>query len=342
MEIRIVSYTARGRDTAARVSDALTGAGHACRRFALPKFGKAGDEPLSGSAAEWARDGFQSADALIFVCASGIAVRAIAPWVRDKKTDPAVLVLDERGTFVIPLLSGHIGGANALAETLAAALGATPVVTTATDCSGLFAVDVFAKRNHLTITDMGAAKAVSAALLNGEPVGFCSDLPVSGALPQELTAGDAPIGVCVSRADRAPYAATLRLIPQRFALGVGCRRGKDPAAFDAFVRRVLAAHGVSVAELRCVASIDLKKDEPALLAFAEANGLPFETYAADELNAVPGDFSGSAFVRETTGTDCVSERAAVRACGGTLTVKKIAEDGMTCALAESKEGISFA
>ena len=341
MKIRIVSFTVHGEQTARRVKDALASAGHACRPFAPESLCKPGDEPLSVSVSDWAGDGFQNADALVFVCAAGIAVRAIAPWVRDKTTDPAVLVLDEKGTYVIPLLSGHIGGANALAETLAAALGATPVVTTATDCSGLFAVDVFAKRNHLTITDMGAAKAVSAALLNGEPVGFCSDLPVSGALPQELTAGDAPIGVCVSRADIAPYAATLRLIPQRFALGVGCRRGKDPAAFDAFVRRVLAAHGVSVAELRCVASIDLKKDEPALLAFAEANGLPFETYAADELNAVPGDFSGSAFVRETTGTDCVSERAAVRACGGTLTVKKIAEDGMTFALAKREEEISF-
>ena len=133
MEIWIVSYTAHGRDTAERVADALEQAGHDCRRFALPKFLKAGDEPLLVSAAQWAGDGFARADALIFVCASGIAVRAIAPWVRDKKTDPAVLVLDEKGTFAIPLLSGHLGGANALADTLSKTLGATPVITTATD-----------------------------------------------------------------------------------------------------------------------------------------------------------------------------------------------------------------
>lgn len=342
MEIRIVSYTAHGRDTAERAANALEQAGHACRRFALPKFMKAGDEPLSVSAAQWAEDGFARADALIFVCASGIAVRAIAPWVKDKKTDPAVLVLDEKGTFVIPLLSGHLGGANALAERLAAAIGATPVITTATDINDLFAVDVFAKNNRLFISDMDLAKQVSAALLCGEPVGFSSDLPVCGALPKGLTAGDATIGVCVCAEPKAPYAKTLRLIPRRFALGAGCRRGKDPEAFDAFVRRELAAHGVSAAELACVASIDLKKDEPALLAFAKANGLPFFTYSANELNAVPGAFSGSAFVQETTGVDCVSERAAVKASQGELVVQKIAEDGMTFALAKSKEGISFA
>ncbi len=342
MEVWTVSYTAKGGETARRVSDALEARGHECRRFALPKYLKPGDEPLLSSAAQWAGDGFLEADALIFVCAAGIAVRAIAPWVRDKTTDPAVLVLDEGARFAIPLLSGHIGGANALALLLASALGAAPVVTTATDLNDLFAVDVFAVRNRLTITDMALAKAVSAALLAGEPVGFSSDLPTVGDLPKGLTTGDASIGVYVGTSEAVPYAKTLRLIPKRVALGVGCRRGKDPDAFDAFVRRELSAHGVPLEALFCVASIDLKKDEPAIRRFAETNGLPFDTYSADELNAVPGEFSGSAFVKETTGTDCVSERAALLASGGELTVKKIAEDGMTFALARSKEGISFA
>ena len=158
MKIRIVSYTARGEQTARRVSDALASAGHETRAFALPKFCRPGDEPLGSSASEWARDGFLHADALVFCCASGIAVRAIAPLVKDKTTDPAVLVIDEAGAFVIPLLSGHIGGANALAQALSDALGATPVISTATDVNGLFAVDVFATKNHLAIADMALAK----------------------------------------------------------------------------------------------------------------------------------------------------------------------------------------
>ncbi len=341
MEVRIVSYTEKGGETARRASDALRSGGHVCRTFALEKFCRDGDEKLSVSASEWAKEAFQTADALIFVCAAGIAVRAIAPWVRSKTTDPAVLAIDETGRFVIPLLSGHIGGANALAETLANALGATPVITTATDLNGLFAVDVFATKNRLKITDMGLAKEVSAALLAGEPVGFSSDLPVTGALPKGLTNGNAAIGVCVSYERKAPYAKTLRLIPQRFTLGVGCRKGRDAAAIDAFLRRNLAAHGVPVDALVCMASIDLKRDEPGLIAFSEANGVPFYTYSADELNAVPGTFSGSAFVKETTGVDCVSERAAVKASRGELIVRKVAEDGVTFALAETREGISF-
>ncbi len=339
MEVWIVSYTAHGRDTAARVADALKP--YVCRRFAPEKICGSGDEPLSVSVSEWAKEGFKTAGALIFVCASGIAVRAIAPWVKSKTADPAVLVLDEKGRFVIPLLSGHLGGANALAETIAEALGATPVVTTATDINGLFAVDVFAKKNRLFITDMALCKAVSAALLSGEPVGFSSDLPFEGPLPKGLTAEDAKLGICVSCENRTPYERTLRLIPQRFALGVGCRRGQEPAALDVLTRKTLAACGVPLEALSRVASIDLKRDEPAILMFAKANRLPFCIYSAEALNAVPGDFSGSAFVKETTGVDCVSERAAVLASGGKLYVRKIAEDGMTFALAKSEEGISF-
>ena len=103
MTIWLISYTARGRALAARVGDILRAEGHSCRTFALPKFVEEGDEPLALSAADWAGKGFAEADALLFCCASGIAVRAIAPHVKDKRTDPAVLVLDEGGTFVIPL-----------------------------------------------------------------------------------------------------------------------------------------------------------------------------------------------------------------------------------------------
>jgi cobalt-precorrin 5A hydrolase len=341
MTVRIVSYSRNGAATARRVYDALTARGHSCRRFALPKFCEIGDEPLTVSASEWAKDGFQGADALIFCCASGIAVRAIAPWVQSKTTDPAVLVLDERGTFVIPLLSGHIGGANALALALAETLPATPVVTTATDVNGLFAVDEFAARNHLHISDMALCKEISAALLAGEPVGFRSDVPAEGPLPNGLTEGEARFGVYVTNTDGSPFERTLRLVPQRFVLGVGCRKGKDADEMDAFVQKQLAACSVRTSELRCMASIDLKKNEPALLAFSKRHALPFLTYTAEQLNAVQGSFSGSAFVRETTGTDCVCERAALLAGGDTLVQTKIAEDGMTFALAKTEEGISF-
>ena len=341
MIVWLISYTARGRALAARAADIWKKEGHGCRTFALPKFCGAGDEPLTLSAADWAGQGFAQADALVFCCAAGIAVRAVAPHVRDKRTDPAVLVLDEGGTFVIPLLSGHLGGANALALDLADKLSATPVLTTATDVNHLFAVDVFAKGNDLYIEDMALAKAVSAALLAREKVGFRSDLSVEGPLPRGLTEGDAPLGIYVSAGTGAPFPRTLRLIPRRYVAGLGCRRGKSEGELESFLLENLGKSGVGLYELKALASIDLKRDEPGLTALADKLGLPFLTYLAEDLKAVPGNFTPSAFVKEVTGVDSVCERAAVLSSGGALAVRKIAENGMTFALAKKEEAIRF-
>ncbi len=345
MTVRLIAYSLRGCETALRIADALMLRGDDCRVYASEK-NRCSDRVtrLDDSCANWAKAGFAEADALVFCCAAGIAVRGIAPWVKSKKTDPAVLVVDETARFVISLLSGHIGGANELAAALAADLGAEPVITTATDLNGLFAVDVFAEKNHLYIESMGLAKEVSAALLAGEPVGYCSDLPVKGTMPPELTAGTADLGVCVTAdLSKAPYQKTLRLIPRRYAAGLGCRRGKDSGEMARFFADKLSESGFDARALRCIASVDLKRDEPCLLALAEQYALPFFTYSAEDLNALPGEFSGSDFVKGVTGVDCVSERAALLAAGegAALVRKKTAGEGMTFALAEVKEDVSF-
>ena len=123
---------------------------------------------LSEATAKW----FHQADALIFIAATGIAVRCIAPFVQDKFRDPAVLVMDENGKFVISLMSGHAGGANRLCGLLAETVGAQPVITTATDGRGLFAVDVFSAENGLQISDRTIAKQISARVLAGETLGI--------------------------------------------------------------------------------------------------------------------------------------------------------------------------
>lgn len=342
MRIRIVSYTEQGRNTAAGIAEAMRAEGHTCRTYALPKFCAAGDEPLTGRVAEWAAEGFTEADALVFCCAAGIAVRAIAHSVKDKTTDPAVIVIDELGHYVVPLLSGHIGGANELALDIAKALGAVPVLTTATDLHGLFAVDVFASKNHLAIGSMALAKEVSATLLAGGTVGFRSDVECIGDLPQGLTTGDSELGILVSRDQMAsPFIKTLHLVPRRYAVGMGCRRGKSREELEGFMLEQLEKHGISSKEVRCIASIDLKADEPGLLALCGKYRIPLQTYSAEQLSSVQGDFTVSEFVREHTGVDSVCERAAVLASQGPLIVKKTAANGMTFALAEYEEGICF-
>ena len=163
-------------------------------------------EPVNTDA--WVREQFGWADGIIFVGACGIAVRHIAPYLVSKKKDPAVLVTDECGRFVISLLSGHLGGANALAEQTAQILGAVPVVTTATDLQHCFAVDLFAKKNQCEILNMQAAKEASAALLAGRRVGFYSDFPTEGALPQGLVRCDVqgrPIDKEVTQSEKQQF-----------------------------------------------------------------------------------------------------------------------------------------
>lgn len=144
---------------------------------------------------EWCKDSFAQSEVLVFVGAAGIAVRLIAPYVKDKFADPAVLVVDEQGNFVIPILSGHVGGANEYASWIAKALGAVPVITTATDLSGKFAVDVFAAKNGLAITDRLLAKKISAAVLRGEKIGFFCEADILDKLPEELMWMETTLGM---------------------------------------------------------------------------------------------------------------------------------------------------
>ena len=183
MRAALFAFSRGGCATARRVMAALPETAFVCytmERFEEPDFLPL-DKAVYGAC-------FSAMDALIFVGACGIAVREIAPYVKSKKTDPAVLCIDEAGRFVIPLLSGHIGGANALAVELAEKLNATAVVTTATDVRGKFSVDAWAARHGCVISDMGLAKAVSAAILE-EDIPLCSQFSLPAPLPEGTFAG---------------------------------------------------------------------------------------------------------------------------------------------------------
>ena len=289
---------------------------------------------------DWIREAFSRYEGLVFVGAVGIAVRAIAPYVQSKTTDPAVVVVDEGGRFVIPLLSGHIGGANALAERMAEKLGATAVVTTATDVRGKFAVDAWAARHSCAISDMGLAKAVSAAILEGD-VPLCSQFYLPVPLPEGTFAGETgPLGIFIGWHVRTPFARTLRLIPRVLRVGVGCRRGISAEAGVRAVQTVFAENGLDTAAIRGVCSIDLKQDEPGLLAACEKNNWPVHFYTAQQLRDVAGDFTPSDFVRSVTGVDNVCERAALLDAEK-LIVQKTARDGVTVAVAAEHWEVRF-
>ena len=333
--IGIIAFTKAGCALAKKLADGLgLGSGSVCgpARFA--------DElgiDAYGSLDAWTQAHFTTDDALIFVGASGIAVRAIAPHVRDKFSDPAVVSVDEAGRFVVPLLSGHVGGANELAREVAAITGGQAAVSTATDVNGLFAVDEWAARHGFAILERSIAKEISAALLDGRPVGFRSDFELDEK-PSGVTEGAADIGFVVSLDDSAmPFPRTLHLVPRVATVGVGCRKGTDPSALEQAVADALAEANVSAKAVTTIASIDVKKDELAILELASKMGWSPVFYTADELAAVPGEFSSSDFVKRTVGVDNVCERAAC-ASGGELVLGKQAGGGITVAIACVKEG----
>ena len=327
MTAAVIAFTRRGAALGRTLADALDATLHVPARFADEVGGEAYDSLEGWTAKAWAET-----DALLFVGAAGIAVRAIAPHVRDKFTDPAVVSVDEAGRFVIPLLSGHVGGANELAVKVAALTGGQAAVSTATDVNGLFAVDVWARERDMVITDRLAAKEISAALLEGKPVGFVSDF--GHPCPAGLTGGPAELGVWVTyRRGEGPFPHTLRLAPRGLILGIGCRRDSPQAAIEAAVDEALS--GYEPEAVAQVATIDLKENEPGLRAFCAAHALPLSVFSAAELAAVEGNFTPSAFVQGITGVDNVCERAAVRA-GGTILMPKRAKNGVTTAVAGRK------
>lgn len=338
MRLSILSFTRRGCILARRVKQAL--APESCRMMTMEKFGEPDFEvyrpPLTAAVGEL----FSWCDQLVFIGSIGMAVRGIAPWVKDKKSDPGVLVIDEGGNYVISLLSGHIGGANALAAFLAEAIGAQPIITTATDVEGRFSVDTWAKTHGFSIGSMALAKAVSAAVLE-ENVPICADVPLPEPLPAGLTEGsEGPLGIYVGIRNRKPFARTLALVPKALTLGLGCRKNTPREAIEKAVSEALEDHGLSPEAIAGAASIDLKAEEPGLLAFCADYGIPVKFYTAQALKAVPGRFTPSAFVSSVTGVDNVCERAAA-AEGGKIIVPKIAQNGVTVAIAEKDWEVSF-
>ncbi len=333
MRIRAVAFSTNGCRTAIRLAEVLKE--EDIELFCRTSSDDLGIQRIEGSVRDWTGESFEECDAIVFIGALGIAVRYIAPFVRSKDRDPAVVAMDEHGRWAIALLSGHIGGCNALTERIAEGMGSEPVITTATDLNGRFSVDTFATLNDLRICSLKTAKDVSARVLDGRFVGFRSDIPVSGEVPDGITMADSgEFGVCISSdPGRRPFERTLNLVPMDVVLGVGCRRGTNPDSFRDFIMSALGDLGIAPERVGAIASIDLKRDEEAIVSLARTLRAPAMFYTSGELLSVEGEFSSSDFVQSVTSVDCVCERSAARASGGNdFIIRKTARDGMTLAV----------
>ena len=354
MGIRIISFTEKGIRLSHRVAEALknktvelfTKCSVAKEGRALPMIGY-----VEEGIGEWTKKQMEQRHTLLFIGACGIAVRAIAPYITDKLHDSAVLVMDEGGNYIIPILSGHVGGANEIAVRIATEMGAIPVITTATDINGKFAVDLFAKRNGLHIENKDGIAKVSSKVLAGKALHIAVEqghLEENITIPEGIIVSEFQISqkrtadVVVTTKDGVK-GALLTLKPKEYMIGIGCKRGKEKEKINQFIRKNLDELGFSIEQIMAVVSIDKKKDEAGLVAWCYKQRIPFWTYTAEQLQQMQGNFSASAFVKEQVGVDNVCERAALLACqdGGCLVYKKHAEDGMTIAIAKREWSIGF-
>ncbi len=322
-------------------------------------------EDLTG----WTGEQFAAHHVLLFIGACGIAVRAIAPFVRDKLADSPVLVMDETGKYVIPILSGHVGGANRLAKEFAEISGAQAVLTTATDVNDMLSVDSFATESGFSIQNRNGIRQISGRILSGKKVTcavdgmdetqcriflgkhaeriwgkeavdrlFAGILPVSAVKGSEGDSGAAEKDESAEKLDilvsEKSAAAQLWLRPRLYVLGMGCKKGKSTEKLSSFAEQELTRLHIAKEEVWMLASADRKREEDGLLELADAWHVPFYTFAEERLAELEGEFSGSDFVEQTIGVDNVCERAAMAGCGGKgeFVLRKTAKDGMTLAI----------
>lgn len=344
MIVYIISFTENGSMINRKLGRNLQRKGYNAKSFSTEKYAKKYGLIQMRTLKEWTKTAFNMSDIIIFIGAVGIAVRAVAPYIKDKFLDPAVIVIDERAMYTIPILGGHMGGANEFSKIISDMIGSQLIITTATDINNQFAVDVFAKKNNLKILERDMTKLVSSEILSGRKVDFICDVYDGNKLPNGLTLKEkGNTCVCVSIYEkRLNYQNILHLVPQKVHIGIGCRKGTEKEKLLEFADMCLKKSQIFEQSVSSVSSIDIKHGERGLIDFADEKKWPLYFFSAERLNTAEGKFSSSDFVKNVTGTDNICERAAVLASnGGEIIIKKMCHDGMTFAAACEKWGVVF-
>jgi len=291
-------------------------------------------------------EGFHAYSAHIFLFSTGIAVRMIAPLLKSKLSDPAVVVVDDRGNHAISLVSGHLGGANELALEVGKLVGARPVITTATDVNQLPSIDLVAKANRLKIENPDMIKAVNMAFLQGRAVEVQDPFSlVSPSLPARFIiptpggpTGTGPAVVCSDRVVTVPR-ETIVLRPGTLAVGIGCNRGTSMEEIQGFLISVFRDKALSLDSIALLASTDVKADETGLLALGSALNLDIRFYDKPSLNSVTTIQNPSRVVEKHLGVKSVCEAAAILAANnGKLIVPKQKLGNVTLAVARKSAG----
>ncbi|PLX43285.1 MAG: hypothetical protein C0609_08745 [Deltaproteobacteria bacterium] len=328
--IYVIALTRTGAKTAELAAKGLGGVALVPEKFAADVDAEPFEEPV----AEIIKKLWPLAGGFILIMAAGIAVRSIAPLIKDKYSDPAVVVMDPEGFYAVPLLSGHVGGANDLARELHDAVGAIPVITTATDALNKPAIESWALSLGYKFEPREGVVKVNSAWANGDgvvgyldpalPKELFGDLRrhlsyTTSDLRQALSSGEVVVALSHREVEQE---VDLLIRPPLVAIGVGCRKDADPARVEEGVLSALREGGISRLAVGVVASVDAKRDEEAIIKLAEKLGVEYATFTAEELGGYKTP-NPSPRVEEAVGTPSVCEAAALAAAaGGDLILEK--------------------
>ncbi|MBZ9634895.1 cobalt-precorrin 5A hydrolase [Clostridium sp. FP1] len=276
---------------------------------------------------------FKDYDGIVFISSTGIAIRISAPFIKNKTVDTAIVVVDDLGRYSISLLSGHIGGANELAESIAECLKCQAIITTASDGRGIEAVDMFAKRNNLFIESFCDAKKITSMMLSGEDIKIQSEIEAKigyGSIVEHHEAG--AIFVC-SKLHINYDKPSCILRPKNITVGLGCRRGKTMDEIIHALMTVFIDNDLSINSIKQIATVDVKQDEKGIIDACQYLKCEMLVISREAIKVVQGRFNKSAFVEQTIGVSSVCEPCAYIS-GGEIIVGRTAINGITIAISK--------
>lgn len=272
---------------------------------------------------------FEKYDVIIGIMAMGIIVRDITPLMKHKSIDPAVLCLSVDGKYIIPVLSGHLGGANEVATLISTKLYITPVITTASDLLNKKAVDIIAKERGLTIASYKDAMDITASMINNENIVILEDNDVKDFNFKGVD-GVVYVGNKMNPGFNIPFA---KLIPKNIVIGIGARRNTEYQSIMDFLNSELKSCNLDIRSIKFISSIDIKKDEEGIIKLSEQLKVPFITYSAKEISEVEHMFNSSDFVKKITGVGSVSMPSGYIASNkGSCLLKRVADRGITLSI----------
>lgn len=322
MKLAVITVTEKGVRNGLKIKEKIN-----CDVFTISKFMKEKTLLIENGLQNFFEKNLLKYDTFLFITASGIAVRTIAPFIKSKDKDPAVLTMDEEGNFIISLLSGHLGGANEAAKILGEITGAVPVISTASDVSGKIAVDTIAMKINGKLESLESAKKVTSLIVAGKEV----DIKVPENMENENPQGV----ILISNRKNIEIA---KIIPQNIVVGIGCKKNKEAEKIIDAVKDSFEKLNLCEESIRVFATVDIKENEVGIIGTAEYFGKELKIISREDIQKIENNFETSQFVKKSIGVGAVSAPCAFIAGKGRgkFLAEKLKYEGITISIFEEE------